>query len=36
LGMSLEDAVMQAKQFVTERIRSLSESKQIGHGALPI
>jgi len=36
LGMSLEDAVMRAKLFVTERIRALKESQQIGHGARPI
>jgi hydroxymethylpyrimidine/phosphomethylpyrimidine kinase len=36
LGMSLEDAVRQAKRYVTERIRVLKIAPRIGHGARPV
>lgn len=36
LGMNLDDAVREAKKYVTERIRALKEAPRIGHGARPI
>jgi hydroxymethylpyrimidine kinase/phosphomethylpyrimidine kinase len=36
LGKNLEDAVSEAKQYVTERIQALREAERIGRGALPI
>ena len=35
-GMELEDAVVAAKSYITERIRALRTAPRIGHGALPI
>jgi hydroxymethylpyrimidine/phosphomethylpyrimidine kinase len=36
LGMNLEEAVKEAKRYVTEAIRALKREPRIGHGALPI
>jgi len=36
LGMSLEEAVKEAKRYVTERIRALTDAPRIGHGAQPL
>jgi hydroxymethylpyrimidine kinase/phosphomethylpyrimidine kinase len=35
-GMTLEDAVRAAKNYITERIRALRSAPRIGHGARPI
>jgi len=36
LGMTLEDAVKEAKRYITERLRLLKEAPRIGHGARSI
>ena len=36
LGLSVEESVRQAKQYVTDRIRALKQSPRIGHDARPL
>ena len=36
LGMTLEEAVSEAKRYVTQSIRALEKTLGIGHGARPI
>jgi len=36
LGSSVEEAVREAKRYITEKIRALKHSPRIGHGAKPI
>jgi hydroxymethylpyrimidine/phosphomethylpyrimidine kinase len=36
LGLSLEESVKEAKNYITERINTLKRAPRIGHGALPI
>ena len=36
LGMTVEDAVSEAKRYVSKLIRGLNERSRIGHGAKPI
>jgi len=36
LGSSIEEAVREAKHYITEKIRALKHSPRIGHGAKPI
>ena len=36
LGKSVEEAVLDAKRYITHRIRTLRKSERVGHGAIPI
>jgi hydroxymethylpyrimidine/phosphomethylpyrimidine kinase len=36
LGRNVEDAVRNAKRYISGRIRALKETERIGHGAIPI